>query len=129
MHNISTVFILSNRYRPKITGMWKGKRLRRLIVLLEDALAVYLCLPTHMGNIALRKSNSKVGEVSRESAGVKLPNTELAFLPLDIQEGMVYFKDMMFALPCALENRHRMSAVFKETLYNAFSETEYIWQS
>ena len=57
---------------------------------------------------------------------VTLPNPELAFLPMDVQEGRDYFRDMMFALRYALENRHRMMAVFKETLADACPETEFM---
>lgn len=56
---------------------------------------------------------------------VPLPNPELAFLPMDIQEGKDYFRDMMFALEYALENRHRMMAIFKETLAEAVPEVEF----
>lgn len=57
---------------------------------------------------------------------VQLPNPELAFLPLDIQEGRDYFRDMMFALKYAYENRQRMMAIFKETLAEAVPETEFV---
>ena len=51
---------------------------------------------------------------------------ELAFLPMDIQEGHDYLRDMKFALEYAFENRQRMMSVFKETLFEAVPETNFI---
>ncbi len=45
-----------------------------------------------------------------------LPDTELAFLPIDSEDGWNYYADMQFALAYALENRRRMMAVFKEVV-------------
>ena len=57
---------------------------------------------------------------------VELPDPELAFLPMDIQEGQDYYRDMCFALEYALENRRRMIAVFKEVMADAIPETEFL---
>ena len=57
---------------------------------------------------------------------VTLPNPELAFLPMDTQEGRDYFRDMTFAMEYAHENRRRMMEVFKETLAEAVPETEFV---
>jgi tRNA-splicing ligase RtcB len=49
-----------------------------------------------------------------------IPNTQLAFLPVDSQEGNAYLRDMTFALTYAKENRSRMMEVFKEAIVNIF---------
>ncbi|NLI77510.1 MAG: RtcB family protein [Candidatus Riflebacteria bacterium] len=45
-----------------------------------------------------------------------LPAADLAFLPLDTEEGRAYVRDMRFALAYAAENRRRMMAVVKEAM-------------
>lgn len=57
---------------------------------------------------------------------VKLPDPELSFLPLKEQEGHDYFRDMLFALRYALENRRRMMQTFKETLSEFVPETNFV---
>lgn len=47
---------------------------------------------------------------------VDLPDPQLAFLPIDTEDGWHYYADMKFALDYALENRRRMMAVFKEVV-------------
>lgn len=44
---------------------------------------------------------------------VKLPDPHLAFLPINEEEGHDYFRDMLFALRYAEENRRRMMEVVK----------------
>jgi len=45
-----------------------------------------------------------------------IPNTQLAFLPIESEEGKAYLRDMNFALEYARENRSRMMEVFKEAV-------------
>ena len=89
---------------------------------------VWLMIHSGSRNLGSRieKHYQAVAKKLNEAFRVKLPNPELAFLPMDVQEGRDYFRDMMFALRYALENRRRMMAVFKETLAEAVPEVEFI---
>lgn len=57
---------------------------------------------------------------------VALPDPDLAFLPLKEQEGHDYFRDMLFALRYAFENRQRMMKVLKETFVEFVPETQFL---
>ncbi|MBO7146253.1 MAG: RtcB family protein [Lentisphaeria bacterium] len=57
---------------------------------------------------------------------VSLPDPDLAFLPMEEQEGHDYFRDMLFALRYAAENRRRMMKVFKETFSEFLPETAFL---
>ena len=57
---------------------------------------------------------------------VALPDPDLAFLPIKEQEGHDYFRDMLFALRYAYENRQRMMKAFKETLADFLPETNFV---
>ncbi len=46
----------------------------------------------------------------------QLPAADLAFLPIDCEDGQDYLRDMQFALAYAAENRRRMLAAVKEAL-------------
>ena len=89
---------------------------------------VWLMIHSGSRNLGSRveKHYQAVAKKLNEAFRVKLPTPELAFLPMDVQEGRDYFRDMMFALEYALENRRRMMAVFKETLAEAVPEVEFI---
>ena len=56
---------------------------------------------------------------------VALPDQELAFLPIETEEGKNYFTDMQFALAYALENRRVMMQCLKEQIAETFSEAEF----
>ena len=89
----------------------------------------FIWLMIHSGSRNLGKRIEKhyqdIAKKLDEMFHVNLPNPELAFLPMDIQEGKDYFRDMTFALEYALENRHRMMAVFKEVLADAVPDVEF----
>ncbi|MDH3975233.1 MAG: RtcB family protein [Deltaproteobacteria bacterium] len=55
----------------------------------------------------------------------KIPNKDLAFLPLSSKEGKAYITDMNFALDYAKENRRRIMESFKEALSESFPDTEF----
>ena len=55
-----------------------------------------------------------------------LADPDLAFLPLREQEGHDYFRDMLFALQYARENRRRMMTVLKETFAESVPETGFL---
>ena len=57
---------------------------------------------------------------------VALPDPDLAFLPLKELEGHDYFRDMLFALRYAFENRQRMMKVLKETFVEFVPETQFL---
>ncbi|MGE4563277.1 MAG: RtcB family protein [Victivallaceae bacterium] len=57
---------------------------------------------------------------------VKLPDPDLAFLPIEEQEGHDYFRDMLFALRYAQENRRRMMAAMKETFAEFVPEAAFL---
>ena len=57
---------------------------------------------------------------------VKLADPDLAFLPIREQEGHDYFRDMLFALSYARENRRRMMQVMKETFLEFVPEAVFL---
>ena len=57
---------------------------------------------------------------------VRLPDPDLAFLPIEEAEGHDYFTDMLFALRYAEENRRRMMAAFKETVAEFAPEATFV---
>ncbi|MBR6022499.1 MAG: RtcB family protein [Kiritimatiellae bacterium] len=57
---------------------------------------------------------------------VALPDPDLAFLPIDEAEGGAYWRDMLFALRYAEENRRRMMAAFRETVAEFAPEAEFV---
>ena len=57
---------------------------------------------------------------------VELPDPDLAFLPIKEQEGHDYYRDMLFALRYAFENRQRMMKVLKETFVEFVPETKFL---
>ena len=57
---------------------------------------------------------------------VALPDPDLAFLPISEQEGHDYFRDMLFALRYAYENRQRMMTAFKETVAEFLPGTNFV---
>ena len=57
---------------------------------------------------------------------MRLPDPDLAFLPIEEPEGHDYFRDMLFALRYAEENRRRMMAAFKETVAEFAPEASFL---
>ena len=57
---------------------------------------------------------------------VRLPDPDLAFLPIAEAEGHDYFIDMLFALRYAEENRRRMMAAFKDTVAEFAPEATFL---
>ena len=57
---------------------------------------------------------------------VALPDPDLAFLPIELTEGHDYFRDMLFCLRYARENRRRMMSAMKETFAEFVPETEFL---
>ena len=57
---------------------------------------------------------------------VPLADPNLAFLPIEEQDGHNYFTDMLFALRYAKENRRRMMEAMKETVTEFVPEVDFI---
>jgi tRNA-splicing ligase RtcB len=57
---------------------------------------------------------------------VPLADKNLAFLPIEENDGHTYFTDMMFALRYAKENRSRMMEAAKETLLEFAPEANFV---
>ena len=57
---------------------------------------------------------------------VRLPDPDLAFLPIEEPDGHDYFRDMLLALRYAEENRRRMMAAFKETVAEFAPEATFV---
>ncbi len=89
---------------------------------------VWLMIHSGSRNLGQRveRHYQEVAQKLNSAFHVRLPDPDLAFLPMDIPEGQNYFRDMTFALEYALENRHRMMAVFKETLAEFFPAVEFL---
>ena len=54
-----------------------------------------------------------------------LPDKELAFLPVDSEEGQAYIRDMNFALDYARENRRRIMEIFKREMACIFKNIDF----
>ena len=93
----------------------------------SDSGLVWLMI--HSGS---RNLGKRIEEVYQEKAMVlcerfctPLPCSDLAFLPIQEEEGHNYFNDMNFALKYAFENRQRMMAGCKEVIREFFPEAEF----
>ena len=68
----------------------------------------------------------RIAKKLNERYCVNLPDPDLAFLPIEEPAGHNYFRDMLFALRYAFENRRRMMTVFKETVADFVPEVNFI---
>lgn len=94
----------------------------------SDAGFIWLMIHSGSRNLGKRVEELYHRKAQRLNAlyRVTLTDPDLAFLPIREQEGHDYFRDMLFALRYAQENRRRMMAVFKETLTEFVPETEFL---
>lgn len=94
----------------------------------SDAGFIWLMIHSGSRNLGKRVEELYHRKAQRLNAlyRVTLADPDLAFLPIREQEGRDYFRDMLFALRYAQENRRRMMAVFKETLTEFVPETEFL---
>lgn len=85
-----------------------------------------LWLMIHSGsrNLGYRiaECHHRIAQALCAKRGISLPDKDLALLDADSAEGEAYVRDMNFALTYALENRHRMMAVFKKVFAKRFPE-------
>ncbi len=89
-----------------------------------------LWMMVHSGsrNLGYRVANfyHRLAQTLNERWHVALPSSDLAFLPLDTEEGQAYVRDMNFALEYARENRQRMMAAFKAAIADHIDGIEFL---
>ncbi|CAB1057365.1 RNA-2',3'-PO4:RNA-5'-OH ligase [Olavius sp. associated proteobacterium Delta 1] len=78
----------------------------------------------HLGNVIARYYNSRALELNRKWHS-NIPNKDLAFLPVNTQEGQDYIKDMNFALDYAKENRRIIMDNFMAAFQAVHEEAEF----
>ena len=90
----------------------------------------FVWIMIHSGS---RNLGKRIEEVYQEKAMqlcerfyTPLPNRDLAFLPIQEDDGHNYFRDMNFALKYAFENRQRMMARCKEVIAEFVPEVKFI---
>ena len=78
----------------------------------------------HLGNVIARFYNERALELNRKWHS-NIPNKDLAFLPVNAQEGQDYIKDMNFALDYARENRRRIMDSFMAAFQSVCENAEF----
>ena len=78
----------------------------------------------HLGNVIARFYNGRALELTRTWHS-NIPNKDLAFLPVNTQEGQDYIKDMNFALDYAKENRRRIMESFMAAFHSVYEGVEF----
>ena len=78
----------------------------------------------HLGNVIARYYNGRAVELNHKWHA-RIPNKDLAFLPVDTQEGQDYIRDMNFALDYAKENRRRIMERFIAAFQSVYAEAEF----
>ncbi len=78
----------------------------------------------HLGNVIARFYNNRALELNRKFHS-DIPNKDLAFLPVNTQEGQDYIKDMNLALAYAKENRRRIMESFMTAFQTVFGDAEF----
>ncbi len=94
----------------------------------SDAGFVWLMIHSGSRNLGKRVEEFYHKRASKlnDAYFVRLPDPDLAFLPISEPDGHNYFRDMNFALRYAMENRHRMMAALKETFAEFVPETHFV---
>ena len=94
----------------------------------SDAGKVWLMIHSGSRNLGKRIEefyHNKARKLN-ERYHVKLADPELAFLPIQEEAGHNYFRDMLFALRYARENRRRMMNIMKSTFLEFVPETAFL---
>jgi tRNA-splicing ligase RtcB len=78
----------------------------------------------HLGNVIARFYNERAVELNRKWHSV-IPNKDLAFFPVNTQEGQDYIKDMNFALDYAKENRRIIMERFIAAFQSVYEAAEF----
>jgi len=94
----------------------------------SDAGFVWLMIHSGSRNLGKRVEEFYHQRAAKLNAAyfVKLPDPDLAFLPIVEPDGHNYLRDMSFALRYAKENRRRMMAVLKETFAEFVPEAQFV---
>ncbi len=89
---------------------------------------VWLMLHSGSRNLGLKIANAyqRLALRLNERRSDRIPDRDLAFLPLETPEGRDYIADMEFALAYARENRRRMMAQFREAVLRAWPRAEFL---
>lgn len=89
---------------------------------------VWVMLHSGSRNLGYRIANyyHKIALSLNSKWNVQLPSKDLAYLPVDSEEGQNYLRDMKFALAYAAENRKRMLLKIKEILMDFFPNISFI---
>jgi len=79
---------------------------------------IWLMLHSGSRNLGYRVANfyHRLARSLNDKWRTLIPSPDLAFLPLDAEEGQKYVRDMNFAMAYARENRRRMMEVFREVM-------------
>ena len=87
----------------------------------DEAGMIWLMIHSGSRNLGYRIDSFYHAQAKKlnQQSRVELPDSDLAFLPVESEEGRSYIRDMNFALRYALENRHRMMRSFKQALTDA----------
>lgn len=93
----------------------------------SDSGMLWLMLHSGSRNLGQRVANYYHGEARSLNSrqGVELPDADLAFLPVESQQGQGYLRDMKFALEYAYENRQRMLTKVKQALGELVAGVEF----
>jgi tRNA-splicing ligase RtcB len=78
----------------------------------------------HLGNVIARFYNGRAVELNRKWHS-NIPNKDLAFLPVNTQEGQDYIKDMNFALDYAKENRRIIMERYIAAFQSVYEAAEF----
>ncbi|MGA1871925.1 MAG: RtcB family protein, partial [bacterium] len=78
----------------------------------------------HLGNVIARYYHQRACELNTCWCS-RIPCRDLAFLPIDSQQGEDYIQDMSFALSYAKENRRRIMERFKAAFYSVYQAAEF----
>lgn len=94
----------------------------------SDSGFVWLMIHSGSRNLGKRieEFHHAKARVLNERYRVRLPDFDLAFLPIQEPQGRNYFQDMLFALRYAKENRRRMMQTLKETFLEFVPEASFL---
>lgn len=78
----------------------------------------------NLGNVIARFYHKKASDLNSRWNSM-IPNKDLAFLPVETEEGQAYIDDMNFALSYAAENRKRIMQKFMEAFAGEFGSAKF----
>lgn len=78
----------------------------------------------HLGNVIARFYH-ELAQRLNSAWHAEIPHRDLAFLPIDSDEGLAYIKDMNLALQYAKENRRRIMQRFMAAFSSVYHQADY----